>query len=159
MININFLELAVKAAKIADDKKAIDTVVLDIQDLTAIANYFVATTAESTPQINAISEDIEKTFKAEDAIIPVRREGVSSSTWRVIDYGGLIVHVMSPEVRASYSIESVWREAKIININEKEKTKAPAVKKTAKPKAKQRLLEKHLRKSQRRREDSLNIKA
>ncbi|MDR3306435.1 MAG: ribosome silencing factor [Endomicrobium sp.] len=136
MVNIDFLKLAVKAAKIVDDKKAIDTVVLDVQDLTTIANYFVVTTAESTPQINAISGDIEKIFKAEHAVIPVRREGISSSTWRVIDYGGLVVHVMSPEVRASYNLESVWREAKIININEKEKTKANAVKKTAKPKAK-----------------------
>ncbi|MDR2351390.1 MAG: ribosome silencing factor [Endomicrobium sp.] len=114
MINIDFLNLAKKTAKIADDKRAIDTVILDVKDLTTIANYFVVMTAESTPQINAISGDIEKIFKSEDDVIPVRREGVSSSTWRVIDYGGLIVHVMSPQVRVSYNLESVWREAKII---------------------------------------------
>ncbi|MDR1103887.1 MAG: ribosome silencing factor [Endomicrobium sp.] len=138
MVNIDFFKLAVKAAKIADDKKAIDTVILDVKDLTTIANYFVVTTAESAPQINAISGDIEKTFKYEDAVIPVRREGISSSTWRVIDYGGLVVHVMSPQVRSSYNLESVWREAKIININAKEQIKAPELKKkkTIKSKAK-----------------------
>jgi ribosome-associated protein len=138
MVNINFFKLAVKAAKIADDKKAIDTVILDVKDLTTIANYFVVTTAESAPQINAISGDIEKTFKSEDAVIPVRREGISSSTWRVIDYGGIVVHVMSPQIRASYNLESVWREAKIININAKEQIKAPELKKkkTTKSKAK-----------------------
>ncbi|MDR2644610.1 MAG: ribosome silencing factor [Endomicrobium sp.] len=129
MVNIDFFKLAVKAAKIADDKKAIDTVILDVKNLTTIANYFVVTTAESAPQINAISGDIEKTFKSEDVVIPVRREGISSSTWRVIDYGGLVVHVMSPQVRASYNLESVWREAKIININAKEQIKETELKK------------------------------
>jgi ribosome-associated protein len=135
MVNIDFLKLAVKAAKIADDKKAIDTIVLDVRDLTTIANYFVVTTAESTPQINAVFGDIEKTFKAEDALIPVRREGISSSTWRVIDYGGIVIHVMSPEVRALYNLESVWREAKIVNLNKEEKPKIPNVKELVKSKA------------------------
>jgi ribosome-associated protein len=134
MVNIDFLKLALKAAKIADDKKSIDTVLLDVHDLTTIANYFVVTTAESTPQINAISGDIERIFKAEDAIIPVRREGISSSTWRVIDYGGLVVHVMSPQVRETYNLESLWREAKIINLNDKEKSKDVVEKKHVKSK-------------------------
>jgi ribosome-associated protein len=142
MVNIDFFKLAVKAAKIADDKKAIETVILDVKDLTTIANYFVVTTAESAPQINAISGDIEKTFKSEDAVIPVRREGISSSTWRVIDYGGLVVHVMSPQVRASYNLESIWREAKIININAKEQIKEPELKKKKTIKAKVKISKK-----------------
>lgn len=142
MVNIDFFKLAVKAAKIAGDKKAIETVILDVKNLTTIANYFVVTTAESAPQINAISGDIEKTFKSEDAVIPVRREGISSSTWRVIDYGGLVVHVMSPQVRASYNLESIWREAKIININAKEQIKEPELKKKKTIKAKVKISKK-----------------
>ncbi|MDR0399113.1 MAG: ribosome silencing factor [Endomicrobium sp.] len=142
MVNIDFFKLAVKAAKIADDKKAIETVILDVKNLTTIANYFVVTTAESAPQINAISGDIEKTFKSEDAVIPVRREGISSSSWRVIDYGGLVVHVMSPQVRASYNLESIWREAKIININAKEQIKEPELKKKKTIKAKVKISKK-----------------
>jgi ribosome-associated protein len=134
MVNIDFLKLATKATKIADDKKAVDTVLLDVCDLTTIANYFVITTAQSTPQINAISGDIEKTFKVEDAVIPVRREGISSSTWRIIDYGGLVVHVMSPQARKTYNPESLWREAKIINLNNKEKSKDAVEKKYVKSK-------------------------
>jgi ribosome-associated protein len=131
MVNIDFFKLAIKAAKIADDKKAIDTIVLDVQDLTTMANYFVVTTAESTPQINAISSDIEKTFKYEDSVIPVRREGASSSTWRIIDYGGLVIHVMSADVRSSYNLEGLWNKAKIINVNEEEKISMPTAKKTS----------------------------
>jgi ribosome-associated protein len=133
MLDIDFFKLAVKAVKIADDKKSIDTVLLDVHDLTTITNYFVVTTAESTPQINAISGDIEKTFKTEDAVIPVRREGISSS-WRVIDYGGLIIHIMSPQVRETYNLESLWREAEIIKLNDKEKSKDVVEKKSVKSK-------------------------
>jgi ribosome-associated protein len=159
MVNIDFFKLAVKAAKIADDKKAIDTVILDVKNLTTIANYFVVTTAESTPQINAISGDIEKTFKSEDVVIPVRREGISSSTWRVIDYGGLVVHVMSPQVRASYNLESVWREAKIININAKEQIKEPELKK--KKIVKSKLAKKIVKKASKkisRKKNNINVK-
>ena len=113
MAKIDFLVLAVKAAEIADDKKAVDTIILDIRGVTAIANYFVITTALSTPQISAISIGIEKIFKEQD-IKPLRKDGVSSSSWRVIDYGGIIVHIMSPGIRESYKLEKLWENAKIV---------------------------------------------
>ena len=113
MAKIDFFALAVKAADIADDKKAIDTIILDMRDVTAITNYFVITTAQSTPQINAISIEIEKTFKEQD-IRPLRKDGASSSSWKVIDYGGIVVHIMSTEIRESYKLEKLWDNAKII---------------------------------------------
>jgi len=117
MGKIDFRDLAVKAAKIADDKKALGTVILDVRDLTAIADYFVITTAESTPQINAVCSEIEKDFK-ERGIQAVRREGISSQSWRVIDYGGLVVHVMSPSVRDMYKLERLWQDAKSVKFQE-----------------------------------------
>jgi ribosome-associated protein len=113
MRKIDFFALAVKAAEIADDKKAIDTIILDIRGVTAIANYFIITTAFSTPQISAISLGIEKFFK-EQNIKPLRKDGVSSSSWRVIDYGGIVIHVMSPGIRESYKLEKLWENAKSI---------------------------------------------
>jgi ribosome-associated protein len=138
MSKIDFYALAVKAAEIAEDKKALNTVILDVRNLTAIANYFVITTAQSTPQINAIFSDIEKTFK-EQGVRPLRRDGVFSSTWRVIDYGGIVVHIMSPEIRESYKLESLWNNAEIIKAKkQKIKTKKQAVaKKLARPKVKE----------------------
>lgn len=117
MEKIDFRGLAMKAAKIADDKKAENTIILDVRDLTAISNYFVITTAESTPQINAICSEIERTFK-EEGVSPVRREGISSNSWRVIDYGGLVVHVMAPQVRATYNLEKLWHNAKTVQFND-----------------------------------------
>ncbi|MDR0723578.1 MAG: ribosome silencing factor [Endomicrobium sp.] len=122
MAKVDFYSLALKVAKIAESKKAIDTNVLDIQDLATITNYFVVTTAESTPQINAICDEIEKQFK-EDNLRPLRREGISSQSWRVIDFGGIIVHVMSPAARNAYNFEKVWRHAKVIKPKEIENKK------------------------------------
>lgn len=121
MAKIDFLKMAKAAAEIADGKKALNTVILDVRDLTAVANYFVITTAESTPQINAVCAEIEKTFK-EDGVFIVRKEGSSSVTWRVLDYGGLVVHVMSPQTRELYNLEKLWSGAKVI------KSKVPVIK-------------------------------
>ncbi len=82
MENFDFRLLALEAAKIADDKKALNTVVLDIKDLTAIADYLVITTAESAPQIAAVRAEIEKKFKEQDVYL-LRREGRASASWRV----------------------------------------------------------------------------
>ena len=116
MGQIDFYKLAVKAADIADSKKAEDIIILDIQKLTAMANFFVIATATSTPQINAICAEIEKTFK-EEGVMPVRREGIASTTWRVIDYGGLVVHMMTPDVRDTYNLERLWQQAENINFS------------------------------------------
>jgi ribosome-associated protein len=113
MTKIDFLTLAVKAAEIADDKKAIDTIILDICGVTTIANYFVITTALSTPQINAISLGIEIFFK-EHGIKPLRKDGVFSLSWRVVDYGGIVIHIMLHGIRESYKLEKLWEKAKII---------------------------------------------
>jgi len=113
MGKINFRELAVKAAKIAEDKKALNTVVLDVEPLTSMANFFVITSAQSTPQINAVCNEIEKSFK-EESITPIRREGVSSQSWRVIDYGGIVIHVMSERIRETYNLEKLWSGAKTV---------------------------------------------
>ncbi|MCL2390347.1 MAG: ribosome silencing factor [Endomicrobia bacterium] len=116
MEKIDFLALAKEAAKIADDKKAVNTIILDIRDLTAIADYFVIATAESNTQINAICGEIEKIFK-EKGITVVRREGIDSASWRVTDYGGVVIHVMLPSVRETYNLERLWKDAKTVKID------------------------------------------
>ncbi|BAG13863.1 ribosome silencing factor [Candidatus Endomicrobiellum trichonymphae] len=148
MAKINFLALAEKAAEIADNKKAIDTIILDIRGVTAIANYFVITTALSTPQINAISIGIEKIFKEQD-IKSLRKDGVSSSSWRVIDYGGIVIHVMSTEIRESYKLEKLWKNSKVIESKilkvKSEKQLADIESKSAKTKKELKKLKNQLR--------------
>jgi len=111
MVKIDFLELAKQAQKIAEDKKGENVIIIDVTGQTAIANYFVIITAVSAPQINAISNEIEKSFKYDFGVPPVRREGSSSSaqTWKVLDFGGILIHIMHPDVRMRYNLEKIWQ--------------------------------------------------
>ena len=108
MKKIDFLKLAKQAVKIAEDKKGENVVLLDVQEKTPITNYFVIATANSMPQINAITNEIEKTFKYNYSIDVLRRDGGTTVNWRVLDFGGLIVHVMSQDLRQLYNLENIW---------------------------------------------------
>ena len=109
MKKIDFLKLAKQAVKIAEDKKAENVVLLDVQEKTPITNYFVIATANSMPQINAIINEIEKTFKYDYSVEVRRRDGGNAAVnWKVLDFGGIIVHVMSQDLRQLYNLEHIW---------------------------------------------------
>ena len=107
MKKINFLKLAKKAKEIAESKKGENVVVLDVKEITSITNYFVIVTANSTPQINAISSEIEKVFKY-DYELPVVRKETKSANWSVLDFGGILVHIMNFDTRQQYELEKIW---------------------------------------------------
>lgn len=107
MKKINFLQLAKKAKQIAEDKKGENVLILDVKEMTSITNYFVVVTANSTPQTNAISAEIEKVFKY-DYDVPILRREARSGNWIVLDFGGILVHVMSFEARQQYELEKIW---------------------------------------------------
>lgn len=106
-----FLKLAKKAKEIAEDKKGEDVIIIDVKDLTSITNYFVIITANSTPQINAISSEIEKVFKYDYETPAVRKEE-KSGNWFVLDFGGVLVHIMNSETRLQYELEKIWLQPK-----------------------------------------------
>jgi ribosome-associated protein len=110
----DFERLSKEAANIASDKKAENISILDVSDLTTTAYFFLIIQAQSQPQINAICDEIEKSFK-EQSIFPLRRESISSQNWRVIDYGGIIIHVMSEQTRLNYKLEDFWNKAKKVD--------------------------------------------
>ena len=107
----NFLKIAKVAVKIAEDKKGENIVLLDVKELTEITNYFVIVTANSMPQINAIADEIEKTLKYDYETEVLRRDGGSNVNWKVLDFGGLIVHIMSQDLRMLYNLENIWKKA------------------------------------------------
>lgn len=109
MKKINFLKLAKGVVKVAENKKGENIVLLDVQDKTPITNYFVIITANSMPQINSITDEIEKTLKYDYEVKVLRRDGGSTVNWRVLDFGGLIVHVMSQDLRQLYNLENIWQ--------------------------------------------------
>jgi len=110
-------ELLKEICKIADSKMAGDIEILDIRELTGIADYFVIANANSAPQIRAIAEEIEVKMK-EKGETPISTEGYNASSWLLLDYGDVVVHLFREETRAFYNIERLWSDAPRIDVKE-----------------------------------------
>jgi ribosome-associated protein len=102
------LKLAVNAA---DDKKASDLVILDISEIASFANYFLICTGDSSRQMQAIADEIEKRLKAQGTR-PSHMEGYQNSEWILLDYGDLVIHIFSKTARVYYDLERLWRDSK-----------------------------------------------
>ena len=112
------MNLAFKIVKYADDKKASDIRLLNISELTTIADYFVICHANSSTQMNAIFGEIEEKLRKEDGINLLNPEARSSTGWLLMDYGDVIVHIFNEETREFYGIENLWADAQVVDISE-----------------------------------------
>ncbi|MEL6893972.1 MAG: ribosome silencing factor [Actinomycetota bacterium] len=100
--------LAVRAARIADDKKATDVLVLDVGDVLSIAGYFVVASASNPRLVRTVAEEVEAGLKAEFDRAPVRTEGMREQQWILVDYGDVVVHVFHETQRQFYAIERLY---------------------------------------------------
>jgi len=89
--------------------------ILDLQGLTTITDYFVICSGESTTQVKAIAEQIEEKFK-EMRVNPLGIEGLTYNHWVLMDYGDVIIHIFEEETRAFYELEKLWIDAKRIPV-------------------------------------------
>lgn len=105
-----YKRLAVQAARAAADKKAEDIALLHIKPVSGVADYLLIATCSSAPQIDAVEDHIKRTFK-DLGILTHHRDGRLSDRWRVLDYGGLLVHLMHPESREHYRLETLFKGA------------------------------------------------
>jgi ribosome-associated protein len=101
---------AQRAARAALDKKAIDVVVLDVQGLSSVADYFLVCSGRSTPHIKSISDGIREELK-EEGSRPLHAEGQAESGWLLLDYGDVLMHVFLEDTRAYYALERLWGDA------------------------------------------------
>jgi ribosome-associated protein len=108
--DIEAADLARQIAAIASDELATEILVLDIQQLSTISDYFVIASADNVRQLRAMAETIESQLREAD-VRAFRREGVAESGWIVIDYDGVLVHLLTDEQRAFYRLEDVWSDA------------------------------------------------
>ena len=109
-------ELALMAAKALSEKKGREIQVLEISDLTTLADYFVLATGSSSPQINAVVDNVEKVLTEQAGEEPLHREGYRGGTWVLLDYGCIAVHVFSAEAREFYGLERLWRDGKNVDL-------------------------------------------
>jgi ribosome-associated protein len=111
---IEALKIAVNAA---DNKKAHDLVALDITGIATFTNYFLFCTGDSSRQMQAIADEIEKRLK-EHGLRPSHVEGYQNSEWILMDYMDLVVHIFSKNARTYYDLERLWRDGKKIEVEQ-----------------------------------------
>ncbi|MBI2217095.1 MAG: ribosome silencing factor [Candidatus Rokubacteria bacterium] len=99
-----------RAAQAAQDKTAIDVVVLDVQQLSSVADYFLVCSGRSSTHMETIAEAIIADLKS-DGVRPRHAEGVAASGWMLLDYGDVLVHVFLQDTRLYYALERLWGDA------------------------------------------------
>jgi ribosome-associated protein len=103
-------ERALLLADIISDTPARNTIVLDIHQLSPFTDYFVITAGANERQLRAINRTIAERM-AEAGVRPQRVEGGPASGWIVLDFGDVLVHIFSEELREFYRLEDLWAEA------------------------------------------------
>lgn len=91
-------------------KKAIDLVVLDVRELTSVADAFIVCSGRSNRQVQAIAEHVQRTLKKERKK-PLSIEGTREGHWVLMDYGDVVIHVFYEPVRKFYDLEGLWVDA------------------------------------------------
>jgi len=102
------LELARTIVDLTTQVMASDVLLLDISELTIIADYFVIVTGDSDRQLQAIADHTVEHVRQQYDARPLAVEGVPSSGWLLVDYGSVVLHAFSPEQRAHYRLEELW---------------------------------------------------
>ena len=103
-------KLARTIAEACLNEKALNVVVLDVHDLTVIADYFVIASGRSVIQVRSIIENVQETLR-EQNIYPSRKEGFQQGVWSVLDFSSVILHVFRQEEREYYQLENLWADA------------------------------------------------
>ena len=109
-------KLAQRCRDLAENRKAENVVVLDVRKLSTVTDYFVVATGTSEPHLRAIEDEIVSRLQDEDGIRPNSTDGSPQTSWLVMDFFDVIVHVMRAETRAKYDLEGLWGEAPRVRV-------------------------------------------
>ena len=113
-------ELAELLGRLADDKKAVDIVVMDLEGLTDIADYFVIAGGTSERHVRTIADGVREGLKKKK-IRPAATEGYDEGRWVILDFQSVIVHILLAPLRELYDLETLWIEAKKYRIKKENK--------------------------------------
>jgi ribosome-associated protein len=102
--------LAFVAARAADDKQGVDTLVLSVGNVLAITELFVVTSAANRRLVRTIADEVEEQVREQLGRSPIRVEGVGEREWVLIDFGDVVVHVFADETRRFYNIERLYSD-------------------------------------------------
>lgn len=124
-------DIAFLAARYADDKKAENIKVIDLNGLSSLCEYIVIATVTSKPHMEAVEDEISTQLKKE-GVYKLNRDGGDSAMWRVSDYGSFLVHVMTQEARDFYALDKIFSFGTELDYKKPKAAKKPAAKKTVK---------------------------
>ena len=119
------IELAKVAARICDDNRAKEIVILDLRHATALVDFFVIATSSSRRQSHAIAYEIDAEMKRRGEI-KLGMEGSEEGRWTLIDYGDFVVHIFSPVDRSYYALDQIWGDATQIEWRDPSKPAEPS---------------------------------
>ena len=108
-------ERMLTALEAAAEKKAINSVVLDLREIASFTDYFVITSGTNERQVQAISDEIVETLK-KAGTAAARVEGYKTAEWILLDYGDFVVHVFDEKARTFYDLERLWRESRRVEL-------------------------------------------
>ena len=117
-------EMALQIAEAAEERRAQELTVLDMRGLMTICDYFVICSGRSRLHVDAIAEEIDETM-SELGIEPRHVEGIPDSSWVILDYLDVVVHIFEPEARSFYNLEGLWHDAARIEVPAHEGSSAP----------------------------------
>lgn len=108
-------EFALKAAQFIEDKKGLDIRILELGDLTLLADYFLICSGTSKQHVQAICDNLLEKLKKENFPL-LGIEGYEEGRWVLLDYGALVIHIFMPEERKFYNLERLWGKAQVIDM-------------------------------------------
>ena len=114
----NAKEMTKKIVAALDEKKAEEIRIIDISEVSIMADYFVIAHGNNRNQVHALIDNVEEKLSKEDGIMPKQTEGYRNANWVLMDYGDVIVHVFDKENRLFYDLERIWKDGKNVEADE-----------------------------------------
>lgn len=111
------LQIAKVAALAADDKKATDIVVIDLVGKTDVCDYFVICTGSNNRLVDAVVDEVREKVSKNCGLSPISCEGREGLRWVLVDYGSVVIHVFTPEMRDFYRLERLWGDAPRVELD------------------------------------------
>ncbi len=113
---LDSISFAHQIVDLIEQKQAADIVVLDIHELTTLATYFIIATIDNERQAKAIEDSLLEELKLRQNVRPLQLDGLDGAGggWSVLDYGDVIVHLFTDEMRRHYKLEELWSKAPIV---------------------------------------------
>ena len=114
---MELFDVVKKAVDALEDKKEEDITVIDISEVSSIADYFIIANGSNANQLAAMRDAVDEAFY-KSGIHAKQVEGNNNSTWILIDYNDVIVHLFDKEDRLFYDLERIWKDGKVIDLSE-----------------------------------------